>query len=176
MPKRSGLPLQKTPLHMGERRKSYTWYGLFDNGYDLEYSEHNFGTIDHFMEPKHVYTTYAAIVRLFVEASFQRQITSEGSPWLFAFTAPDSALLAHWNAVRPQAQASMPQCLKERWQRVNIRSRRQRKNSLLCLDESALFTITETGQVVKLYGAKGFGMSTSRYAGDSRGMTSGLYS
>jgi hypothetical protein len=136
--------------------KSYTWYGLFDNGYDLEYSEHNFGTIDHFMEPKHVYATYAAIVRLFVEASFQRQITSEGSPWLFAFTAPDSALLAHWNAVSTTGTsiyAAMPEGTMAKASTFDLAGN---EKTLLCLDESALFTITETGQVVKLYGAKGF--------------------
>lgn len=75
---------------------SYTWYGLCNNGYDLKYSEDNFGILDRFMSPKYIFAVYAAIIREYQTAKYQGQIQSPGDPWLFAFRSPEAVLLANW--------------------------------------------------------------------------------
>lgn len=76
---------------------SYTWYGLCNNGYDLNYSEDNFGIFDRFMNPKYIFGVYTALIRDYREAKFLRQISAENNPWLFAFQTPGQLLLANWN-------------------------------------------------------------------------------
>lgn len=84
---------------------SYTWYGLCNNGYDLKYSEDNFGILDRFMSPKYIFAVYAAIVREYQTAKYQGQIQCPGAPWLFAFCTPKAVLLANWAATNSTASA-----------------------------------------------------------------------
>lgn len=77
---------------------SYTWYGLCNNGYDLNYSEDNFGLFDKYMNPKYVFGTYAALIRIYSEARFAGQLNASGAPWLFVFRTPRAMLLANWSA------------------------------------------------------------------------------
>lgn len=77
---------------------SYTWYGVADNGYDLNYSEDNYGMVDKFMRPKFVFGTYAALIRLYRQAKFLRQIQGPSGEWLFLFEDTDRKLIASWNA------------------------------------------------------------------------------
>ena len=76
---------------------SYTWYGLCNNGYDLDYSEDNFGIFDKFMHPKYVFGTYAALVRYYQTASFRKQLADKQG-WFFAFGTPQDILLANWKS------------------------------------------------------------------------------
>ena len=77
---------------------SYTWYGLRNNGYDLNYSEDNFGVFDRFMNPKYIFGVYAAIIRDYREASFVRQLKTSNMPWMFEFKRHDSVLVPNWAA------------------------------------------------------------------------------
>ncbi len=74
---------------------SYTWYGLCNNGFDLDYSEDNFGIFDKFMHPKYVFGVYAALVRYYQTASFRKQIEDKQG-WFFSFATPGNILLANW--------------------------------------------------------------------------------
>lgn len=76
---------------------SYTWYGLCNNGYDLNYSEDNFGIFDRFMNPKYIFAVYAALIRDYREAVFLGQFQAENAPWLFAFRTSGRLLLANWS-------------------------------------------------------------------------------
>lgn len=76
---------------------SYTWYGLCNNGYDLNYSEDNFGLFDKYMNPKYAFGSYTALIRVYNEARFAEQLYASGTPWLFAFRTPQAMLLANWS-------------------------------------------------------------------------------
>ena len=75
---------------------SYTWYGLFNNNFDLDYSEHNYGLIDYFMNVKYAFAVYAALIAEYREASFVKQIPFDEKAWIFIFRKPKAILAANW--------------------------------------------------------------------------------
>ncbi|MBO5307225.1 MAG: beta-galactosidase [Lentisphaeria bacterium] len=75
---------------------SYTWYGLFNNNFDLDYSEHNYGMIDYFMNVKYAFGIYAALIANYREASFVKQIPFDGKAWIFVFKKPSGFLIPNW--------------------------------------------------------------------------------
>ena len=75
---------------------SYTWYGLSNTNFDLDYSEHNYGLIDYFMNVKYSFAVYAALIANYREASFAKQIPFDGKAWIFVFHKPADILVANW--------------------------------------------------------------------------------
>ncbi len=130
---------------------SYTWYGLVNNGYDLNYSEDNFGILDRFMSPKYIFGVYAALTRHYREARFTGQLKAEGRPWLFRFRTPRGVLLANWS-LDPSGGVALYAAYGN-GKTAELLDLDGNSSTLPCRDGAALFPVGPTGSTLAFIGA-----------------------
>lgn len=83
--------------------KFFHWYNLRNCGFDSGDREHNFGLVEHDLNPRPSFVTFHMLTSLYGNAELIRK-----EPWknLYAvrFESPDAALYALWLAKPPQEQ------------------------------------------------------------------------
>lgn len=132
---------------------SYTWYGLCNNGYDLNYSEDNFGLMDKYMNPKYVFGVYAALIRVYNAARYAGQPRAEGAPWLFAFDVPEGMLLANWSAAADTGTAVYA-AMTSGGERAEVLDLDGNAVPVPCRGGVALFPVAPTGASLHVMGAR----------------------
>ncbi len=83
--------------------KFFHWYNLRNCGFDTSDRQHNFGLVEHDLNPRPSFVTFHMLTSLYGNAELIRK-----EPWknLYAvrFESPDAALYALWLAKPPQEQ------------------------------------------------------------------------
>lgn len=72
----------------------YTWYDLRNDGFSVTDAEHNYGMMTNDFYPKAVYPAYAALVRLYREMEFLRELKPAPGEYLYLFRAKNGRELA----------------------------------------------------------------------------------
>ena len=72
----------------------YTWYDLRNDGFSTTDAEHNYGMMTNDFYPKAVYPAYAALVRLYREMEFLRELNPGKGEYLYLFRQKNGRALA----------------------------------------------------------------------------------
>ena len=72
----------------------YTWYDLRNDGFSVTDAEHNYGMMTNDFYPKAVYPAYAALVRLYREMEFLRELKPAAGEYLYLFRSRNGRELA----------------------------------------------------------------------------------
>lgn len=82
--------------------KLFHWYNLRNCGFDPGNREHNFGLLEHDLNPRAGFVTFHMLSALYGNAVFFRQESSWKNCFAARFESPDSALYAVWLEKRDQ--------------------------------------------------------------------------
>lgn len=82
---------------------AHVWHNMYDLGRDHFNKEHNFGLLDHALEPKEAYLAYNNVTRLFRGAGLVRDLTV-GDCYMFLFKKGDTLLIPGWTLYPPASE------------------------------------------------------------------------
>ncbi len=97
------LLFEKMVYSQAKGAVAHVWHNMYDLGRDQFNKEHNFGLLDHALEPKEAYLAYNNLTRLFRSARLVRDLTFD-SCFLFLFRRGDKILLPNWTYYPPAAE------------------------------------------------------------------------
>ncbi|WP_294504556.1 sugar-binding protein [uncultured Victivallis sp.] len=77
----------------------YTWYDLRNDGFSVTDAEHNYGMVTNDFYPKAVYPAFAALVNLYRDADFDRELPLGTGEFAFLFRKKGELILGAWREV-----------------------------------------------------------------------------